>query len=205
MPEDSGPREERTRTAGADVRRPETAEGPVEGLEPGERVERGPWTPPVEVDAPPGRGADVDVEAQDGWDSGSSAEGFVQEEAGLPPSDPAGDPEDEGVPDLQDGTPEQQRANDPQQQPVPGDTPTAATRKALTPNELHEGEPLDERLAEEEPEDDTVSEEPDPSTGLLEREPERAPPRHQDLHARETDSQGGLSGEEEAVRTVNED
>ncbi|MEU4210845.1 hypothetical protein AB0F13_12785 [Streptomyces sp. NPDC026206] len=42
--------------AGSDVQQPEIAEGPVEGLQPGERVERGPWHPPVEVDPPPGYG-----------------------------------------------------------------------------------------------------------------------------------------------------
>ncbi|NGO09354.1 hypothetical protein G5C60_17565 [Streptomyces sp. HC44] len=38
--------------AGSDVQQPEIAEGPVEGLQPGEPVERGPWRPPVEVDPP---------------------------------------------------------------------------------------------------------------------------------------------------------
>ncbi|MGA4837540.1 hypothetical protein [Streptomyces sp. G45] len=40
--------------AGSDVQQPEIAEGPVEGLQPGERVERGPWRPPTEVDPPEG-------------------------------------------------------------------------------------------------------------------------------------------------------
>ncbi|MGD9485371.1 hypothetical protein WDH52_19340 [Streptomyces sp. TRM70308] len=40
--------------AGSDIQQPEIAEGPVEGLQPGERVERGPWHPPVEVDPPTG-------------------------------------------------------------------------------------------------------------------------------------------------------
>ncbi|MEV4443087.1 hypothetical protein AB0K09_29590 [Streptomyces sp. NPDC049577] len=42
--------------AGSDVQQPEIAEGPVEGLQPGEKVERGRWHPPVEVDPPPGYG-----------------------------------------------------------------------------------------------------------------------------------------------------
>ncbi|MCF6525633.1 hypothetical protein [Streptomyces sp. JJ36] len=42
--------------AGSDVQQPEIAEGPVEGLEPGETVERGPWRPPEKVDPPPGYG-----------------------------------------------------------------------------------------------------------------------------------------------------
>lgn len=40
--------------AGSDPQQPEVAEGPVEGLEPGERVERGPHRPPLEVDPPEG-------------------------------------------------------------------------------------------------------------------------------------------------------
>ncbi|WP_031508950.1 hypothetical protein [Streptomyces megasporus] len=40
--------------AGSDVEQPEIAEGPVPGLQPGEKVERGPWIPPVEVDPPKG-------------------------------------------------------------------------------------------------------------------------------------------------------
>ncbi|WP_344320141.1 hypothetical protein [Streptomyces macrosporus] len=40
--------------AGSDVEQPEIAEGPVPGLQPGEKVERGPWIPPVEVDPPRG-------------------------------------------------------------------------------------------------------------------------------------------------------
>ncbi|WP_320783788.1 hypothetical protein [Streptomyces sp. CRN 30] len=54
--------------AGSDVQQPEIAEGPVEGLQPGERVERGEWRPPLEVDPPsdglaPAVGASGDPEA----------------------------------------------------------------------------------------------------------------------------------------------
>ncbi|KAF4409110.1 MULTISPECIES: hypothetical protein [Streptomyces] len=42
--------------AGSDEQQPEIAEGPVPGVQPGEKTERGPWTPPVEEDPPP-RGA----------------------------------------------------------------------------------------------------------------------------------------------------
>lgn len=38
--------------AGSDEQQPEIAEGPEEGLEPGEEVQRGPWHPPLEVDPP---------------------------------------------------------------------------------------------------------------------------------------------------------
>jgi hypothetical protein len=59
-PEDEGPpastmgRGESPAVAGSDEQQPEIAEGPVEGLEPGERVERGPHRPPLEVDPPEG-------------------------------------------------------------------------------------------------------------------------------------------------------
>ncbi|MBT2492043.1 hypothetical protein J7E96_26660 [Streptomyces sp. ISL-96] len=49
--------------AGSDVQQPEVAEGPVEGIQPGERVQRGPWQPPVEADPPTGSGASGDREA----------------------------------------------------------------------------------------------------------------------------------------------
>ena len=123
------------------------------------------------------------------------------------PHDPGVDPEDEGIPDLQDGTPEQQRASDPQQEPVPGDTPTAPTRSAPTPAELHEGASLDERLAEEEPEaEPSWPQAPASSdrTGRLYEEAEPRPPRRQDVYAQEFEQQG-LSAEEEAVRAPEEE
>ncbi|PJE99609.1 hypothetical protein CUT44_03630 [Streptomyces carminius] len=40
--------------SGPDIGQPEIAEGPVPGMQPGEKVERGPWIPPVEVDPPKG-------------------------------------------------------------------------------------------------------------------------------------------------------
>jgi hypothetical protein len=52
--------------SGSDVRQPEIAEGPVEGLQPGEEVERGPWRPPVEVGPPQGYGHPPDEEAAEG-------------------------------------------------------------------------------------------------------------------------------------------
>ncbi|MCD0483654.1 hypothetical protein LO771_14930 [Streptacidiphilus sp. ASG 303] len=83
--------------------------------------------------------------------------------------DPATAPEAEGIPDLQDGTPEQQRAEDPQVMSVPGDAPTAVESFGTTAAEQQEGESLDDRLAQEEPD---VGQEPpgngygDEDTGL---------------------------------------
>ncbi|GAA2612646.1 DUF5709 domain-containing protein [Streptomyces axinellae] len=182
----------------------ELGEGPVEGVEPGERVERGPWTPPVEMDPPPlAQGAE-----SEGPDTSFLTSVAEDASAWTGPSDPGGDPEDEGIPDLQDGSPEQERASDPQQQPVPGDSPTAPTLAAPTPEELREGESLDERLAEEEPEEtvaDAVSGPPEEGAGRLHEDVEPMPPRRQDVYAREAGAGGGLSAEEEAIREVEEE
>ncbi|NSC25003.1 hypothetical protein FM076_29145 [Streptomyces albus subsp. chlorinus] len=181
----------------------EMGEGPAEGRQPGERVERGEWNPPVESDPPPRAPA---------RDSGGFDTSFLTPEAEADqerarPADPGADPEGQGIPDLQDGTPEQERASDPQQEAVPGDTPTAVTRAAPTPAEMREGESLDERLAEEEPEvseREAVSGPPDEASGLLRNDPEATPPRRQDVYGRESGG-GALSAEEEALRTVDED
>ncbi|MFD7921350.1 hypothetical protein ACFV3R_19245 [Streptomyces sp. NPDC059740] len=55
-----------TAPIGNAVIEPEIAEGPVPGLEPGERIDRGSWEPPLEVDAPadpaaPGASGDPDA------------------------------------------------------------------------------------------------------------------------------------------------
>lgn len=72
---------------------------------------------------------------------------------GMPEHDPGVSPEEEGIPDLQEGTPEQQRASDPQQAAVPGDSPAAIDDYGTTAVEQAEGEPLEGRLAREEPEE----------------------------------------------------
>lgn len=191
----------------------EMGAGPAEGRQPGERVERGEWQPPVESDPPP-RGP--------GRDSGGFDTSFLTPEAEAEaehtaPGDPGADPEDQGIPDLQDGTPQQERASDPQQESVPGDLPTAGTRAAPTPAESREGESLDERLAQQEPEADPRAAAepgagrdigtpgvPSETSGRLYEEAEAMPPRRQDIHAEETGS-NGLSAEEEATRTLSED
>ncbi|KAF4409837.1 MULTISPECIES: DUF5709 domain-containing protein [Streptomyces] len=143
------------------------------------------------------------------------------------PHDPATDPEDEGIPDLQDGSPEQQEASDPQQLPVAGDEPTIAEFRETTPNEAREGETLDERLSDEEPEPDpaelarpgqgTTWEDPEPDepqpdegdraderAGLLYDEPDPDRPREQDVYSQEGTTRG-LSAEEEAVHIRDDD
>jgi hypothetical protein len=65
--------------------------------------------------------------------------------------DPGSRFQDAGIPDLQDGTPEQQEAEDPEELPLPGDAPNASVDWGTTAEEQREGEPLDVRLAREEP------------------------------------------------------
>jgi hypothetical protein len=59
-------------------------------------------------------------------------------------------PEDEGLPDLEDGTPEARWAEDPQEMPLPGERPTAADDYGVTADEQRTEEPLDRRLSREE-------------------------------------------------------
>ncbi|MEW2218443.1 DUF5709 domain-containing protein [Streptomyces sp. NPDC006990] len=178
--------------------------GPVPGREPGERLERGHWQPPVESDPPPR----VAGEDSGGFDTSFLTPQAEAEQEHARPADPGAEPEDEGIPDLQDGAPMQQRSSDPQQESVPGDTPTAVTRAAPTPSEMRAGESLDERLAEEEPEESerkVVSGLPDALAGALRADLEAAPPRRQDVYGREAGENEGLSPEERALRTVDED
>ncbi|KRV49692.1 hypothetical protein AQ490_20290 [Wenjunlia vitaminophila] len=113
--------------------------------------------------------------------------------------DPGRNPEEEGIPDLQDGTPEQQQASDPQQKPVPGDEPVAVDRWGTTDVEQRAHEPLAEKLDAEEPEDDRP-EPPDEETGVLVDDPDSPWPRNQDMFTRGT-PQPGMSAEEAAVHT----
>ncbi|MBG0816122.1 hypothetical protein HS045_18390 [Planomonospora sp. ID82291] len=71
----------------------------------------------------------------------------------MPEHDPRSRFEDEGIPDLQDGTPQQQWAVDPQEAPLPGDRPVAVDDFGTTFEEQVRGEPLEGRLAREEPEE----------------------------------------------------
>ncbi|GAA2406161.1 hypothetical protein GCM10010420_37580 [Streptomyces glaucosporus] len=124
------------------------------------------------------------------------------------PDDPGGNPEDEGIPDLQNGTPEQQWMNDPQQMPVPGERAVAADRWGTTYAEQVEGESLDQRLAQEEPE---VREDasagygpPADRTGQLSYDPLDDRPANQDVFSHESPVEG-MSPEESAVHTVDDD
>lgn len=120
--------------------------------------------------------------------------------------DPGAWPEDEGIPDLQDGSPEAEWANDPQQEPVPGGEPVAVESFGTTYNEQVEGESLDDRLAEEEPElaDEAVEELPDAEAGQLSDDPLGWRAANQDMFSTSSPAHG-MSGEETAVHVVFDD
>ncbi|HZG04059.1 MAG TPA: hypothetical protein VE546_10875 [Streptomyces sp.] len=123
------------------------------------------------------------------------------------PNDPGAAPEDEGIPDLQNGSPEQEWMSDPQQMPVPGERPVAADRWGTTYAEQVEGESLDQRLAEEEPDVGETSSAygpPTEQTGQLSDDPLQERPANQDVFSHESPAEG-LAPEEAAVHTVADD
>ncbi len=176
--------------AGSDEQQPEIAEGPVPGIQPGEEYAGPAHRPALDVDPPP-RGDRERVRA---------TEPPVWEPVTGPRShDPGAAPEDEGIPDLQDGSPSARWSGDPQVQAVPGDAPVAAEAFGTTGAEQAAGESLDARLAQEEPEDDGTARapgSPEPAAGRL-----HLVDPHSDLRAAATpDDTAGLSAEEESVR-----
>jgi hypothetical protein len=120
--------------------------------------------------------------------------------------DPGAEPEDEGIPDLQDGSPEAEEANDPQRISVPGDEPVAVDRFGTTFSEQVAGEPLDERLDEEEPEvGEEAAEGPESEeAGQLSDDPLSWRPANQDVFSSVSPAQGE-SGEEAAVHVAWDD
>lgn len=120
--------------------------------------------------------------------------------------DPGAEPEDEGIPDLQDGSPEAELAEDPQRASVPGELPVAVESFGTTFNEQVEGESLDDRLAEEEPDvGDEAAEEPaDRPAGQLSDDPLAWRSANQDTFSTASPAQG-LSGEEAAVHVAEDD
>ncbi|MBW1602000.1 hypothetical protein JJV70_07710 [Streptomyces sp. JJ66] len=116
-------------------------------------------------------------------------------------NDPGRNPEDEGIPDLQDGWPKAQQAEDPQQMPVPGDRPVAAESHGTTPSEQREGESLDARLAQEEPDVDEetgAAGTPDPEAGQISDERLPGTPSGDHLVGHESPA-AGLPAEERAL------
>jgi hypothetical protein len=121
--------------------------------------------------------------------------------------DPGAEPEEEGIPDLQDGTPEAQRAGDPQRMPVPGDEPAAAESWGTTFSEQVEGEPLEQKLDEEEPEPDprtVAAGPPAPEAGQLSDDPLPERPANQDVFSSGSPVEGAAA-EESAVHVSEDD
>ncbi|WP_197349108.1 hypothetical protein [Streptomyces bathyalis] len=121
--------------------------------------------------------------------------------------DPGAEPEDEGIPDVQDdASPESALAEDPQQAPVPGDEPVAVESYGTTFNEQVAGESLDERLAEEEPDvgDEGAEELPDEPAGQLSDDPLSWRSANQDSFSTASPARG-LSGEETAMHVAEDD
>ncbi|WP_067491392.1 DUF5709 domain-containing protein [Actinomadura hibisca] len=115
-------------------------------------------------------------------------------------------PEDEGIPDLQDGTPQQQWAEDPQEMPLPGDEPVALDDFGTTAEEVREGEGLDGRLAREEPERPLPGDEPARPAGRLVEEDEgvRTDTEKDAVASDVGPDGGGYSAEERAMRVEDE-
>lgn len=74
----------------------------------------------------------------------------------MPERDPHSELEEEGIPDLEDNTPERKTMVDPQRPSVPGDQPMAVDDFGTTAAEQAEGEPLDQRVDREVPEDQAM-------------------------------------------------
>ncbi|MFC5753818.1 DUF5709 domain-containing protein [Actinomadura rugatobispora] len=119
-------------------------------------------------------------------------------------------PEDDGIPDLQDGTPEQYWTEDPQEAALPGDEPVAVDDFGTTAEEMREGEPLDERLRREEPErpapaDEPAAPAPAPAGRIVEEDEGARTDTEPDAVARDEGADGGgYTAEERAMRIEEE-
>ncbi|MFH9347708.1 hypothetical protein [Kitasatospora sp. NPDC017646] len=186
--------------AGSAEQQPEIAEGPVPGVQPGEEYAGPTRRQPTSVEPPPSDDPPTGTSRADPAGAGDPVpetdEPLPEPERGH--HDPGAEPEDEGIPDLQDGSPSREWSQDPQIPAVPGDTPVAAESHGTTGAEQAEGESLEARLAQEEPEIDertAVADEPEDAAGRLD-----LPDRHTDLRGDAPGDTAGLSAEEEAVR-----
>jgi hypothetical protein len=115
-------------------------------------------------------------------------------------------PEDEGIPDLQDGSPEQYWAEDPQEASVPGDDPAALDDYGMTGDEMNAGEPLDGRLRREEPDGPSQDDGPaDPAGRLVAPDEGAHPDTEEDLVGDDVGDDGGGYTAEEAAMRVDEE
>ena len=111
-------------------------------------------------------------------------------------------PEDEGIPDLDPAHPRKEGTGDPQEGLMaPGDVPRAVDQRGTTADEQREGEPLDERLEQEQPDEE---DRPREDAGLLVEEGSGLTDEEKDEVAEAVEAPEGRSAEEDAVR-VEED
>ncbi|WP_280696977.1 hypothetical protein [Kitasatospora sp. GP82] len=178
--------------AGSAEQQPEIAQGPVPGVQPGERFANPAHRPPLSIDPPgPPRPAAEGTQFAEDLDDSVTVDPERTE-----PHDPGAEPEDEGIPDLDNGSPSRRWSQDPELQPVPVDSPVAAESFGTTGAEQAAGQSLDARLAQEEPDIEAVGAEdsPEPPAGsLVEDDP------HCDLTGEATGDEVGLSAEERAM------
>ena len=121
-------------------------------------------------------------------------------------------PEDDGIPDLQDGTPEQAWAEDPEFAPVPGDEPNASVDYGTTAFEQSQGESLTARLDRELPDDAPdvrPSADPNRPGAQLDQDLDTTPPTDSgtertadDIEATADPAVGGEGPEEGAVHVT---
>jgi Family of unknown function (DUF5709) len=113
--------------------------------------------------------------------------------------DPPSPFEDEGLPDLDSGLPGKRITGDPQDDmPVPGDEPVAVDDFGTTAAEQREGEPLDLRLAREEP--DVIAGDDAAAGRIVEPDEGAGPDLEPDAVGLDVGTDGGgLSAEEQAV------
>jgi hypothetical protein len=111
-------------------------------------------------------------------------------------------PEDEGIPDLDPAHPRKDATGDPQEGLMaPRDQPRALDHRGTTAEEQREGERLDERLEEEEPD---APARPREDAGLLVEEGSGLIDDEKDEVGEAVDAPEGRSAEEEAVRVEDE-
>jgi hypothetical protein len=120
-----------------------------------------------------------------------------------PAEQETGSPEDEGIPDHGGPAPGKQETGDQQEGLLPpADEPRAAEGFGTTAEEQREGEPLDEKLAEEA--SDQEGESPPGLGRLVEPGSGRGDEEKEEIAEEAEDDRTGLSAEEAAMRDEEE-
>ena len=109
--------------------------------------------------------------------------------------------DEEGVPDLEAPLPGKAATGDPQEGlPPPNERPRASVDHGVTAEEQRRPEPLDQRLAREEPETDVT---PRPKLQIVDPQG-TSPDEEKDLVADDEPADGALDPEESAMRPEGE-